>query len=251
MKIIRFEYQGKASYGHLKGDLITIVEGDIFTGTEETQETVPLTEVKILPPVATPSKIIGLGLNYVKHAQHAGFELPDEPLLFLKPPSSMIGHMASIIYPDNTEAVHYEGELGLVIGKKARKVKEEDALDYILGCTAINDVSARDYQNKDGQWTRGKGFDTFCPVGPVIATGLNPDNLKIETRLNGKTVQSGNTDDLIFKIAHLISFISNVMTLLPGDLISTGTPVGVGPLKRGDVVEIEIEGVGVLTNPVS
>ena len=137
------------------------------------------------------------------------------------------------------------------IGEKAYKIKEEEALDYVLGYTAVNDVSARDYQQKDGQWTRGKGFDTFCPVGPVIATGLNPDNLKIETRLNGKTVQSGNTDDLIFNNARLVSFISNIMTLLPGDLISTGTPFGVGPLKKGDVVEIEIEGIGILKNTVS
>ena len=250
MKIIRFEYQGKDCYGHLKDDVITIVQGDIFTGTDETSETVPLSDVKVLAPLL-PSKIIGLGLNYEKHAKEAGFDMPEEPLLFLMPPSSIIAHMESIIYPDNTNRVDYEGELGIVIGKKASKVKEEDAFDYVLGYTVVNDVSARDYQQKDGQWTRGKGFDTFCPVGPVIATGLDPDNLKIETRLNGKTVQSENTDDLIFKNARLISFISNIMTLLPGDLISTGTPSGVGPLKKGDEVEIEIEGIGILKNSVA
>ncbi|MBW1802167.1 MAG: fumarylacetoacetate hydrolase family protein [Deltaproteobacteria bacterium] len=250
MKIIRFEYQGKENYGHLKEDVIAIVQGDIFTGAVETGETVPLSNVKVLAPVL-PSKIIGLGLNYEKHAKEAGFDLPDEPLLFLMPPSSVIGPGESIIYPEGVNRVDYEGELGIVIGKEARKVTEEEALNYVHGYTAVNDVSARDYQNKDGQWTRAKGFDTFCPVGPVIATGLDPDNVKIETRLNGKTVQSENTDDLIFKNARLISFISNVMTLLPGDLISTGTPSGVGPLKKGDEVEIEIEEIGILKNPVA
>lgn len=250
MKIIRFEHKGKMDYGYVKGELITIVRGDIFTGAIETQETESLGKVKILAPVL-PSKIVGLGLNYRKHVEEVKFEIPQEPLIFLKPPSSIIAHLEHIIYPENAEKVEYEGELGIVIGKKARHVKEEEALDYVLGYTIVNDVSARDYQRKDKQWTRGKGFDTFCPFGPLIATGLNPNHLKIETRLNGRTVQSSNTDDMIFGCARQISFISKVMTLLPGDLIATGTPSGVGPLKKGDVVEIEIEGIGVLKNPVS
>ena len=250
MKIIRFEYQGKEKYGYVMDELITIVRGDIFEGATETKETVPLKEVKVLPPVV-PSKVLGLGLNYRKHVEEINFEIPEEPLIFLKPPSSVIGHMDHIIYPANTNRVDYEGELGIVIGKKARHVNEEEALEYVIGYTVMNDVSARDYQDKEGQWTRGKGFDTFCPVGPVIATGLDPDNLKIETRHNGETVQSSNTNDMIFKAAHQISFISNVMTLLPGDLIATGTPSGIGPMKKGDVVEIEIEGIGVLKNFVS
>lgn len=250
MKIIRFEYQGKERYGHVDDEVIIVVTGNIFTGATETKETVPVGKVKILPPVV-PSKIVGLGLNYRKHVEEIKFEIPEEPLIFLKPPSSIVGHMDHIIYPPNTNRVDYEGELGVVIGKRARHVKEEEALDYVLGYTAVNDVSARDYQNKEGQWTRGKGFDTFCPVGPVIATGLDPDNLKIETRHNGKTVQSSNTNDMIFKTALQISFISNVMTLLPGDLIATGTPSGIGPMKKGDVVEIEIEGIGILKNFVS
>jgi len=250
MKIIRFEHKDKQEYGYLNDEIINVVTGDIFSGATETGETVPLGEVKVLPPVS-PSKIVALGLNYEKHAKDGGFDIPEEPLLFLKPPSSIIAHLENIIYPANTDNVHYEGELGVVIGKKAHHISEEEALDYVLGYTIVNDVSAREYQHKDGQWTRGKGFDTFCPVGPVIATGLDPDNLDIKTRLNGKTVQDSNTDDMIFKTAHQISFISHVMTLLPGDLIPTGTPLGVGPFNKGDVVEIEIEEIGVLKNFVS
>ena len=253
MKIIRFEYKGKVQYGVLKEESVTVLEGDIFTSVTETQDILPLSKVKILPPV-TPSKVIALGLNYKLHVEEIKsmkFEIPKEPLLFLKPPSSIIGHMDSIVYPADTNRVDYEGELGIVIGKRARHVKEDEALDYVLGYTVVNDVSARDYQERDGQWTRGKGFDTFCPAGPVIATGIDPGNLKIETRLNGKTMQSGNTEDLIFNCAHMISFISGVMTLLPGDLIATGTPQGVGPVKKGDEIEVEIEGIGVLKNNVT
>jgi len=248
MKMIRFEHKGKEFYGHLKDEVIIPVTGDIFADVKETGEKIPLKDVKFLPPIASPSKIIGLGLNYVKHARDGGFEIPEEPLLFLKPPSSMIAHLENIVYPDNTERVDYEGELGIVMGKRAKNITEEEALEHILGCTIMNDVSARDYQRKDGQWARGKGFDTFCPVGPFIVTGLDPDNLKIQTRVNGKTVQDSNTNDLIFNIRHQISFISRVMTLLPGDLISTGTPLGVGPLNKGDEVEVEVEGIGVLKN---
>jgi 2-keto-4-pentenoate hydratase/2-oxohepta-3-ene-1,7-dioic acid hydratase in catechol pathway len=173
------------------------------------------------------------------------------PMMFLKPPSSIIGHLDHIVLPETSSRVDYEGELGIVIEKKGRNIKESEALDHILGCTIVNDVSARDYHHQDKSFARSKGVDTFCPFGPYIVTGLNPDNLRIETRLNGKTVQSSNTNDLLFKVPHLISFASKYMTLLPEDLIATGTPSGIGPMKKGDVVEVEIEGIGILKNFVS
>jgi 2-keto-4-pentenoate hydratase/2-oxohepta-3-ene-1,7-dioic acid hydratase in catechol pathway len=250
MKIIRFEHKGQIHFGSLHDEIIYLLTGDIFEGATETKEKVPLGGVKVLPPVL-PSKIIAIGLNYQKHIQESPFGPPEEPLMFLKPPSSMIGHLDHILLPETSKKVDYEGELGIVIGKKAKNVKENNAQEYLLGCSIVNDVSARDFQEKDKQWTRGKGVDTFCPFGPVIATGLNPDNLKIETRLNGKTVQSSNTNDLLFKTSQLISYISRFMTLFPGDLIATGTPSGVGPLKKGDVIEMEIEGIGILKNFVS
>ena len=248
MKIIRFERNGRQSYGTLDNETITLAKGDLFAGLTATDEKFPLNDVKVLTPIFAPSKIVCLGLNYVEHAKEGGFDIPEEPLLFLKPPSSMIAHMENVVYPDNTERVDYEGELGIIVGKSAKNISEEKAHEHVAGYTIVNDVSARDYQHKDVQWTRGKGFDTFCPVGPCIATDLDPDNLNIRTRVNGKTVQDSNTNDMIFKTSSQISFISRVMTLFPGDLILTGTPVGVGPLEKGDVVEIEIEGIGVLRN---
>lgn len=250
MKIIRFEYKGEISWGSLHGETIYLLSGDIFAGPTETKKKVLLENVKVLPPLI-PSKIVAIGLNYQKHIQESPFGPPEVPLIFLKPPSSVIGHLDHIVLPETCKRVDYEGELGIVIGKKAKAVSKDRALDYVVGYSIVNDVSARDYQVKDKQWTRGKGIDTFCPFGPVIATGLDPDNLKIETRLNGKTVQSSNTNDLLFKSRDLISFISEYMTLFPGDLIATGTPSGVGPMKKGDVVEIEIEGIGALKNFVS
>ena len=247
MKIVRFEYRGKTQYGMLAGDDLRVLAGDIFDHVEETGQTVALTDAKILPPV-NPSKVICLGLNYRKHAQELNLPMPPAPLLFMKPPTSVIGHLDSIVSPDQSRQVDYEGEMVLVIGRKAHKVPEAEALRYVFGCTAANDVTARDLTKLDGQWTRGKSFDTFCPLGPVIATGLDPDNLKIETRLNGKSVQSSSTGDLIYKCAHLVSFISEVMTLLPGDVILTGTPSGIGPMVKGDQVEVEVEGIGVLKN---
>jgi 2-keto-4-pentenoate hydratase/2-oxohepta-3-ene-1,7-dioic acid hydratase in catechol pathway len=171
-------------------------------------------------------------------------------MMFLKAPTSVIGPLDTIVLPDSNK-VDYEGELGVVIGKKAKNVKESEALSYLLGCSIVNDVSARDYHQQDKSFARSKGVDTFCPFGPFIVTGLNPDNLKIETRLNGKTVQSSNTSDLLFNVPQLISFASKYMTLLPGDLIATGTPSGIGPMKKGDVVEVEIEGIGLLKNFIS
>jgi 2-keto-4-pentenoate hydratase/2-oxohepta-3-ene-1,7-dioic acid hydratase in catechol pathway len=197
-----------------------------------------------------PSKIIGIGQNYRAHAIEMGKGLPEEPLMFLKPRSAMIADGAAIARPKGFERVDYEGELGVVIGKRASKVSKADALGIVLGYTCVNDVTVRDLQKKDGQWTRAKGFDTFCPIGPRIVPGLDPRALRITTRVNGVVKQDSSTSDLIFDVATLISFASQYMTLEPGDVISTGTPAGVGNLDPGDVCEIEIEGIGVLTNPV-
>jgi 2-keto-4-pentenoate hydratase/2-oxohepta-3-ene-1,7-dioic acid hydratase in catechol pathway len=200
--------------------------------------------------VVAPTKIIGVGLNYRAHAAEMGKPLPDEPLLFMKPPSAMIPPGAPIRRPPGYARVDYEGELAVVIGRRARRVVRARALDHVAGYTCLNDVTVRDLQRKDVQYTRAKGFDSFCPVGPRVVAGLDPGNLRIETRLNGEIRQRSTTADLIFDVPALIQFISHVMTLEEGDLISTGTPPGVGNLVPGDRVEIEIEGVGVLANPV-
>lgn len=176
--------------------------------------------------------------------------LPETPLLFLKPPSAVTAHNEMIIYPRQTQRVDYEAELAVVIGKRAKNVTEEEALDYVFGYTALNDVTARDLQKRDGQWTRAKGFDTFCPIGPWIVTNMDWQGLDVRCRVNQSTVQEGNTGDMIFGVPQLVSFISKVMTLLPGDVIATGTPEGIGPLRKGDLVEVEITGIGVLSNRV-
>jgi 2-keto-4-pentenoate hydratase/2-oxohepta-3-ene-1,7-dioic acid hydratase in catechol pathway len=198
-----------------------------------------------------PSKIIGIGQNYRAHALEMGKGLPEEPLMFLKPRSALVPDGAAIVRPQGYERVDYEGELGVVIGRRARHVSREHALDYVMGLTCINDVTVRDLQKKDGQWTRAKGFDTFCPLGPRIVAGLDPTNLAIVTRVNGAVKQSSSTSDLIFDVRTLISFVTAHMTLEVGDVISTGTPAGVGNLAVGDVVEVEIEGIGCLRNPVA
>lgn len=198
-----------------------------------------------------PTKIVAIGLNYFDHAQEFNVEVPDYPLIFMKPSTAVIGNDETIIYPPQTRELHYEGELGIVIGKQARNVSIDEAKGYIAGYTCANDVTARDLQRLDGQWTRSKSFDTFCPLGPRIVRDIDPTNLAITTRVNGITKQKSNTNQMIFNVFTLISFISAVMTLLPGDVISTGTPSGVGPMEVGDVVEVEIEGIGILRNPVS
>jgi 2-keto-4-pentenoate hydratase/2-oxohepta-3-ene-1,7-dioic acid hydratase in catechol pathway len=197
-----------------------------------------------------PSKIIGIGVNYRAHAKEMGKGEPDEPLLFLKPRSALVPDGAAIERPAGYERVDYEGELGVVIGVRARRVSRERALDYVMGLTCINDVTVRDLQKKDGQWARAKGFDTFCPLGPRIVAGLDPASLRLVTRVNGVVRQDSSTSDMIFDVRALVAFASAHMTLEPGDVITTGTPSGVGNLTPGDVVEIEIEGIGVLRNPV-
>jgi 2-keto-4-pentenoate hydratase/2-oxohepta-3-ene-1,7-dioic acid hydratase in catechol pathway len=197
-----------------------------------------------------PTKIVAVGTNYKAHAAEMGKPIPDEPVLFLKPPSAVIGELDPIVRPRGYQRVDFEGELGLVMARQARKVPAAKALDYVLGFTCVNDVTVRDLQAKDGQWARAKGFDSFCPVGPHLVSGLDPRKLRLVTRVNGAVKQDSSTADMIFGVADLIAFISNVMTLEPGDIISTGTPSGVGPIVPGDQIEIEIEGVGVLKNPV-
>ena len=201
--------------------------------------------------MASPSKVIGIGQNYRAHAAEMGKGIPEEPLMFLKPLSAIIVDGAAIERPAGYERVDFEGELGVVIGKRARRVTREQALDYVEGYTIVNDVTVRDLQKKDGQWTRAKGFDTFCPIGPRVVPGLDPSKLHLTTRVNGVVKQDSPTSDLIFDVPTLISFVSQHMTLEPGDIISTGTPSGVGNLNPGDVVEVEISGIGVLRNPVT
>lgn len=209
-----------------------------------------LDEVTLLAPVE-PSKIVCVGRNYREHAAELGNKMPDEPLLFLKAPSAIIGPDERIELPGASQQVEHEGELGVVIGRTARNVSDtEDPLDYVLGYTCVNDVTARDLQRKDVQFTRGKSFDTFCPVGPWIITEFDPGNVTVTTRLNGEIKQHGNTADMAFKVDFLIRYISAIMTLYPGDLIATGTPAGVSRMQHGDVVEVEVSGVGILRNQV-
>ena len=216
-------------------------------------EPYPLADTRLLPPVV-PSKIICVGRNYRDHATELGNEIPKEPLLFLKPPSSIIGPGDSIVYPSLSSRVDYEGELGIVIGTRARNIgPDQDVRPFIRGYTIVNDVTARDLQKSDGQWTRGKGFDSFCPVGPFVTNELDPirTSVALETRLNGERKQAGETRDFIFDIPTILRYITAFMTLEPGDLIATGTPAGVGPMQAGDSVEVSIVGIGTLVNRVT
>jgi 2-keto-4-pentenoate hydratase/2-oxohepta-3-ene-1,7-dioic acid hydratase in catechol pathway len=215
-----------------------------------TDPAIPLSEIKLLAPVA-PSKIVCVGRNYRAHAEELGNKMPDEPLLFLKAPSAVIGSDNCIELPEQSKQVEHEGELGVVIGRRARKLTStEDPLDFVLGYTCVNDVTARDLQRKDVQFTRAKSFDTFCPVGPFIVTGMDPLNLIVTTRVNGIVKQEGRTADMAFSVPFLIRYITDIMTLYPGDLIATGTPAGVSGLHDGDICEVEIDGLGVLRNTV-
>jgi 2-keto-4-pentenoate hydratase/2-oxohepta-3-ene-1,7-dioic acid hydratase in catechol pathway len=236
--------------GVIEGDVVRQIAGDFFGMWYTVNASWPLDRVKLLPPV-TPSKIVCLGRNYREHAAELGNEPPKEPLIFLKPPSSIIAPEEPIVMPAASKRVDYEGELAVVIGKPCVQLADADpARPYILGYTCLNDVTARDLQKADVQFTRAKGFDTFCPVGPLIETELDLTSAAIETRVNGKVRQSAPVSDMIFSVDAIIRWISRVMTLLPGDIISTGTPAGVGPLAAGDVVEVTVTGIGVLRNPV-
>ncbi len=249
MKIVRFSFGRKIQYGILKGESIQAIEGKPFRNIKPVDRHYQLSEVKLLAP-CLPSKVVALGLNYRSHAGELNSSVPEAPLIFLKPSTAVIGPEDNIVYPPSSTRVDYECELGVVIKKPAQRVSIEDALDYVLGYTCFNDVTARDLQAKDGQWTRAKGFDTFAAIGPCIETELKPGNVDLETYLNGELKQHGNTRDLIFNVPELISFISNIMTLLPGDVIATGTPAGIGPMQPGDTVEIKIAPIGTLRNYV-
>lgn len=210
---------------------------------------VPLKDAKLLTPV-TPTKIIAIALNYRAHALEMKKPLPDEPMFFHKPLTALIGPGDTIELPPASAEVHFEGEMGIVVGKKLKRASVDECRDAIFGVTCVNDVTARDIQRKQAHYTRSKGYDTFCPIGPYVVTGLDPSDLAIRTRVNGELKQDSRTSDLIFGVYELLSFVSNVMTLFPGDVISTGTPSGVGAIRAGDTVSIELEGVGVLTNSV-
>lgn len=249
MKICRYTCGDTVEYGVIEGEEVVALKGDPLFGIEKTDTRRNCSDIKLLSPVQ-PSKVVAVGLNYQEHIDETGMDKPDAPVLFIKPSTSVIGPGEPIIYPPSAARVDYEAELAVVIGKECKHVAASDVGDHIFGYTCLNDVTERFMQGMDGQWTRAKSFDTFCPIGPHIETDLDPKGLKIEAYLNDKQVQAATTDMLIFGIEELISFISGVMTLLPGDVIATGTPSGIGPMEPGDKIEIRIEGVGSLINSV-
>ncbi|UMZ74873.1 fumarylacetoacetate hydrolase family protein [Natranaerofaba carboxydovora] len=253
MKLIRYcnNIKDNINYGTLddKSGMIHELEGSYFDSFARTGNTLALEEVNLLSPVH-PGKIVGVGLNYRDHAKEFGLSLPDEPMLFLKPSTTVIDPGSSIIYPEGSKRVDFEGELAIIIGSQVKGCDVDEASKYIFGYTCANDITARDLQKKDGQWSRAKSFDTFLPVGPCIETEVDPANLQVQTYVNGEEKQNSNTSEMVFNVYELVSFISSIMTLEPGDVIITGTPPGVGPLSRGDQVEVKIQNIGVLKNDV-
>jgi 2-keto-4-pentenoate hydratase/2-oxohepta-3-ene-1,7-dioic acid hydratase in catechol pathway len=250
VRIARVSYGGGISFGVIEGEEVAELDGPPIGDLRYTGKRVPLADCRLLAPTL-PSKIVAVGLNYRDHAEEMGQTLPEEPLIFLKPGTAVIGPVDAIRKPPECQRLDYEGELAVVIGGLVRKADRAAAEQGILGYTVGNDVTARDLQMKDGQWTRGKGYDTFCPLGPWIVTDVDASGLDLEVRLNGETKQNSNTKNLIFDPPALVSFISGVMTLLPGDVIMTGTPSGVGPMEPGDAIEVEISGIGTLSNGVA
>jgi 2-keto-4-pentenoate hydratase/2-oxohepta-3-ene-1,7-dioic acid hydratase in catechol pathway len=251
MKYVRFSINDQVMFGVLDGDQVHQLDGDFLkAGTKRTDTVFSLSEVKLLPPVK-PGKMIAIGLNYALHAEESGKPLPEEPMIFMVSPSAVIGEGEEIILPYLDHRIDYEAELAVVIGRTANKVSKDEALSYVFGYTCCNDVSDRDLQKKDGQFTRAKSFSTYKPLGPLIETDLNPNNLDISLTINGQVRQHSNTNDLIHNVESLIVTVTEVMTLEPGDTIITGTPSGVGPLKPGDEIKLEIEGIGTLTNFVA
>jgi 2-keto-4-pentenoate hydratase/2-oxohepta-3-ene-1,7-dioic acid hydratase in catechol pathway len=267
VRIARFTTGEDPMYGVVTGELdefgqpdpdsaVVALAGDpLYVGVKLLDQEFRLEDVRLLAPVLPRSKVVAIGRNYAAHAAEMGNDLPAEPLMFLKPNTSVVGPGDPIFYPPQTQNLHFEGELAVVIGRICRDVPPEQATDVIHGYTIANDVTARDLQKSDGQWTRAKGFDSFCPLGPWIETDLDPNDFaegrSVQTHLNGELKQDGNTRDLIFDIPTLVSYVTSVMTLLPGDVILTGTPEGVGPMNVGDEVEISIAGLGTLTNKVA
>jgi len=249
MRLVRFRFGDRIGTGVVEDGRVRVLRGTFFEDPTPTGDEVPLDDVRLLAPVL-PSKVVAVGRNYAEHAAEMGGEVPDQPLVFLKPSTAVIGPGDPIPYPPISREVHYEGELALVVGRLARRLLPEDAERAILGYTCGNDVTLRDLQRTDGQWTRAKGFDGSCPLGPWIETELDPTDAALRTRVNGEVRQDARTSDLAFGPAALVAFVSTFMTLLPGDVVLTGTPAGVGPLQVGDRVEVEVEGIGVLANTV-
>lgn len=261
MKVARFQFEGEISFGVLDSaddgqgvELVELTGDPMIAGFDTTGRRIRLEDARLLAPVIPRSKVVCVGKNYADHVEEmkgeTGGDTPEEPLLFLKPNTSVIGPGEPIVLPGISDRVEHEGELAMVIGAVTKDVPEEEALKYVFGFTCANDVTARDLQIKDGQWTRGKGFDTFCPLGPVIETDPDLSDARIVTRVNGEVRQEGRTSQLIHSLARIVAHASQAFTLLPGDVILTGTPAGVGRLVSGDTVEVEIEGIGALRNPV-
>ena len=255
MRIARFSHQDAIKYGIVDERELVVLAGDpMFAGYDTTGERVPLGDVALLAPVIPRSKVIAVGRNYRDHAAEFDNDVPAEPMLFFKPNTSVIGPDDAIVLPPQSERIDVEGELAVVMGRIAKNVAAENALDYVFGYTNANDVTARDLQRSDDQWTRAKGFDSFCPLGPWVETDLDPqafaDGVRVRTYLNGDVVQDGSTADMIFDVPTLVAHVSSVMTLLPGDVILTGTPEGVGRMHVGDEVEVAIDGLGALTNTI-
>jgi 2-keto-4-pentenoate hydratase/2-oxohepta-3-ene-1,7-dioic acid hydratase in catechol pathway len=250
MRFIRYQKENnKPQVGWVFEDMVGPVHGNIFKDFQRGEAIISLSSVQLLPPII-PGKIICVGRNYAAHAQEFGNVVPEIPLLFFKPPSSVTGPETYIVLPPQSKQVEHEAELAVIIGQRGHRITPEDALDHIFGFTIANDVTARDLQRSDGQWTRAKGFDTFCPLGPWIETEFDPADAMITCHINGEMRQMASTRDMIFTTRQLIAFISSIMTLEPGDLLLTGTPAGVGPLNPGDVVETKIDGIGSLINRV-
>jgi 2-keto-4-pentenoate hydratase/2-oxohepta-3-ene-1,7-dioic acid hydratase in catechol pathway len=255
VRIARFTTGEDPRFGVVEGaageEVLHVVKGDpLYAPLQPTGEQVPLADVRLLAPVIPRSKVVGIGRNYADHARELGNDLPTKPLMFLTPNTAVVGPGDPVVLPEGSEEVHYEGELAVVIGRVCKDVPRERVAEVVLGYTCANDVTARDWQRGDGQWTRAKGFDTSCPLGPWIETELDVTDLRIATRLDGRTVQDGRTADMVFDVPELVAAVSAAFTLLPGDVLLTGTPAGVGPLVEGQRVEVEIEGLGVLGNPV-
>jgi 2-keto-4-pentenoate hydratase/2-oxohepta-3-ene-1,7-dioic acid hydratase in catechol pathway len=252
MRYVRYDSAEGARWGLLEGDRVRALRGSPLDRCEPTGETRVLTDLRLLAPCA-PSKVVAIGLNYRAHAAEAGLAVPEEPAMFLKPTTAIVGPGEAIVHPRRSGRVDYECELACVIRTRAHRVSEAAALSHVLGYTCLNDVTARDIQFIGGNllnMTWGKGYDTFCPIGPVLTDEIDPDDVLVEGYLNGRRVQSGSTRDFIFSMARQIAWVSHVMTLLPGDVLTTGTPPGIGPMKPGDVIEVRIAGIGGLSNPV-
>jgi 2-keto-4-pentenoate hydratase/2-oxohepta-3-ene-1,7-dioic acid hydratase in catechol pathway len=248
VRLVRFRHGDRIATGFVDGEDVRVLRGTFFEDPLPSGEDVPLEDVRLLSPVI-PSKVVGVARNYAEHAAELGNEVPAEPMLFLKPATSVIGPGDPIPLPPGSERVDHEAELAVVIGRLCRRVGEDEAPKHVLGYTCANDVTARDWQQSDGQWARAKGSDGFCPLGPWVETEIDPAELTVTGRVNGEVRQTGRTASMVFSPAELVAYISRTITLLPGDVVLTGTPPGVGPMAPGDRVEVEVEGIGVLENP--